>query len=192
MTGLIGRTVKKLTNGKVVIPRIYALDPALPCFELPGCFSGFVTISKDDAAYVQIIHTNAGILGVRKSAGHVDFFPNGGHKQVGCEGLSDYSCHHARAYFFFQESVRNPRAFQAVRCNSLDDFKANRCYSITEHMGFGANINARGEFYLRTQADLFEASLGAEGTKNQDFKIFGINGLLKSVKSMKDGNSSQI
>lgn len=41
-------------------------------------------LHKSDAAYVDIIHTCAGILGIRGSIGHADFYPNGGFRQSGC------------------------------------------------------------------------------------------------------------
>lgn len=34
--------------------------------------------------FVDIIHTDAGTLGIGKPIGHLDFFPNGGLFQVGC------------------------------------------------------------------------------------------------------------
>lgn len=37
----------------------------------------FDSISSFDGKYVQIIHSNAGTLGIKESRGHVDFFPNG-------------------------------------------------------------------------------------------------------------------
>lgn len=38
-----------------------------------------------DATYVDVIHTDSGILGFPKSVGHADFYPNGGKAmQPGC------------------------------------------------------------------------------------------------------------
>lgn len=34
MVGMIGRYLKRVSNGNVVVPRIYALDPAGKCFSL--------------------------------------------------------------------------------------------------------------------------------------------------------------
>lgn len=57
------------------------LDPAKPFFELTDRAGRLI---KDDAELVDIIHTNAGYLGRTDLLGHVDFFPNGGTWQVGC------------------------------------------------------------------------------------------------------------
>jgi len=58
------------------------LDPARPGFEL---YDVAPSLSKDDAQFVDVIHTTAGTLGIKESIGHVDFYPNGGYAiQPGC------------------------------------------------------------------------------------------------------------
>lgn len=43
-------------------------------------------LCETDAEYVDVIHTDAGILGFPKSIGHADFYPNGGRAlQPGCQ-----------------------------------------------------------------------------------------------------------
>lgn len=50
----------------------------------------FTTVSSDfrldetDASYVDVIHTDAGVLGTNRRDGDVDFYPNGGSGQPGC------------------------------------------------------------------------------------------------------------
>ena len=50
----------------------------------------FTTVSSDfrldesDASYVDVIHTDAGVLGTNRRDGDVDFYPNGGSRQPGC------------------------------------------------------------------------------------------------------------
>lgn len=39
---------------------------------------GFEPISRNDGAYVQIIHTNVGQLGMQHRVGTIDFYPDGG------------------------------------------------------------------------------------------------------------------
>lgn len=82
MVGKIGRHLKKISEGKLVIPRIYALDPAGPGFEDHN-IDGFEPICRTDAKYVQIIHTCGGKLGMIHRVGHIDFYPNGGTKHPG-------------------------------------------------------------------------------------------------------------
>lgn len=57
-----------------LLPRITGLDPANPCFNEGEALSG---LSRGDAQYVDIIHTNPGALGKRDSIGDADFYPNG-------------------------------------------------------------------------------------------------------------------
>ena len=53
------------------------LDPADPFIE--------GSISKDDAAFVDIIHSDGGFYGREGVMGHVDFYPNNGvHPQKNC------------------------------------------------------------------------------------------------------------
>ncbi|XP_075556747.1 lipase member I-like [Dermacentor variabilis] len=81
--GFCGRHFHNATNKKV--GRITGLDPAGPLFE-----NTIVALSRTDAEFVDIIHTDSGILGqlklgIKAPIGHVDFYPNGGHDQPGCE-----------------------------------------------------------------------------------------------------------
>lgn len=41
-------------------------------------------INKNDATFVDIIHTNGKGLGLIEPLGHIDFYPNGGKKQMNC------------------------------------------------------------------------------------------------------------
>ncbi|XP_053611601.1 pancreatic lipase-related protein 2-like [Plodia interpunctella] len=86
VVGIAGREV----GGKVA--RITGLDPAGPLWH----FNSY-RITKEDAKYVEIIHTNAGFssLGIVWDVGHVDFYPNGGYSQPGCD---TQLCNHHRAW----------------------------------------------------------------------------------------------
>ena len=76
---------------------ILGLDPAGPLFE---GYDGKVRLDKSDANYVDIIHSNGeslivGGFGTWEAIGHVDFYPNGGRAQRGCQhflvgGLYDW------------------------------------------------------------------------------------------------------
>uniref|UniRef100_A0A915JK89 Lipase domain-containing protein n=1 Tax=Romanomermis culicivorax TaxID=13658 RepID=A0A915JK89_ROMCU len=63
-----------------------ALDPAGPLF---ACQNESIRLDPSDARFVQVIHTNGdslsrGGLGALQRMGHVDFYPNGGVTQPGC------------------------------------------------------------------------------------------------------------
>nr|XP_054927968.1 hepatic triacylglycerol lipase-like [Dermacentor andersoni] len=82
--GFCARHFHNATRKKV--GRITGLDPAGPLFE-----NTIVALSRKDAEFVDVIHTDSGILaelklGIKAPIGHVDFYPNGGHDQPGCEG----------------------------------------------------------------------------------------------------------
>lgn len=73
---------KQLQEWGIKLTRITALDPALPLFE--GNSSNR-RLSPSDARFVDVIHTDGGILGNPTAMGHADFYPNGGRPlQPGC------------------------------------------------------------------------------------------------------------
>lgn len=55
--------------------RITGLDPAYPLYYDLGDNE---ELNKNDAKFVDIIHTDKGICGGPISTGHADFYPNGG------------------------------------------------------------------------------------------------------------------
>ena len=63
--------------------------------------------------YVEIIHTNTGILGIEETLGHADFYPNNGYDQTGCENAEVCFdvCAHSRAYEYFAESINSKTGF---------------------------------------------------------------------------------
>lgn len=74
--GMISNYVK---TGK--LPRITGLDPAKPLFTFAPSEH---KLSKDKADFVDVIHTDILARGVLRSAGHTDFYVNGGIEQPGC------------------------------------------------------------------------------------------------------------
>lgn len=82
VSGLAGQAL----NGK--LGRITGLDPAGPTFKFVG---NEFRLDKTDAKFVDVIHTNAGTrlfwgghFGLKDPIGHVDIYPNGGERQIGC------------------------------------------------------------------------------------------------------------
>ena len=121
------------------IARITGLDPAAPLFE---GYPERVRLDSTDAQFVDVIHTNGdgflrGGLGSFQAMGHVDYYPNGGRSQVGCNSvlmgaISDlltYSkswsqslCHHRRAFKYFVDSITGCQ-FKAFKCaKGYDEF----------------------------------------------------------------------
>ena len=71
------------------LQNILGLDPAGYLFEEAN---EKYHLDKSDANFVDVIHTNGeslafGGLGIWKAIGHVDFYPNGGKSQRGCQNL---------------------------------------------------------------------------------------------------------
>lgn len=73
LTGFIGKYVFKATGFQV--GRITGLDPAAPLFAIaPESYR----LSKDDAVFVDVIHTDRYRSGITFALGKADFFPENG------------------------------------------------------------------------------------------------------------------
>lgn len=127
--------------------RITAMDPAEPLFTDTD---PIVRLDRNDAQYVDVIHTDIlpiirGGLGMPKAIGHVDFYPNGGSNNPGCDESIDrfiiqmnnsfvdgmqqlLSCNHMRSYQYMTESILSKCPFMAVTCETYQDFREGRCF----------------------------------------------------------------
>jgi len=100
-------------------------------------------------------------------AGHLDFYPNGGNNQPGCEheratsiitkGLAEglrrfVACNHQRAVDFFHASINHKACIpKAFHCSDFATFLKGRC----------SDCGDKGEMC---------ANLGLDGIKNEQFK----------------------
>ncbi|XP_004926042.1 pancreatic lipase-related protein 2 [Bombyx mori] len=145
IAGFTGKTFTDLTGRRV--GRISGLDPAGPCF---SNIDPELRLKATDADFVDVIHTDAGVYGLRDAVGHVDFFPNSGSQQPNC---LLQTCSHSRAWLYYAESVVNKEAFLAVPCKDWDAFRKNQCGAEISIMGYGTRPSARGVYFLRTAED---------------------------------------
>uniref|UniRef100_A0A8C5LT05 Lipoprotein lipase n=1 Tax=Leptobrachium leishanense TaxID=445787 RepID=A0A8C5LT05_9ANUR len=166
-----------LTNKKV--NRITGLDPAGPTFEYA---ENDVTLSPDDAEFVDVLHTYTRgspdrSIGIQKPVGHVDIYPNGGSFQPGCnigeafrliaeKGFSDIDqlvkCSHERSIHLFIDSLLyEEKPNMAYRCNSKEAFEKGLCLSCRKNrcntLGYKVN-KVRGKrssrMFLKTRAQM--------------------------------------
>lgn len=96
-------------------------------------------LSRDDAEYVEVIHTDGGLFGtgIGQAIGHADFFVNGGFSQPGC--LTNTCCH-KRAWELFAASLNSQYKYLGFQCDSMIQVNFNTCRGRTLHMG-DADIN---------------------------------------------------
>lgn len=174
MCGAIGRTIIQSSAGRYKLFRISALDPSLPYY-YPAQYEK--PISKNDADFVDAIHSDTFYVGSPYRVGHVDFYPNNGKIQKGCPSLhvldplnswvdfnrkftilflfshSDY-CSHFQAFRFWAKSLISERVYPAKQCSSWKNFKSRRCEkNPTNFMGFAAQPNHPGVFYNDIESD---------------------------------------
>ncbi|XP_040357020.2 phospholipase A1 [Ixodes scapularis] len=158
VAGFAGRHFGRTTETK--IGRISALDAAGPLFE-----SYNFHVCKEDARFVDAIHTSAGndllkgSLGMEKPFGDANFYPNGGRSQPGC-WFFDIACHHRRAVEYFMESIQSAKScrFRAHKCpEGLDAFLKRNCSDSGDDLGemgyHSPDAKGRGEQYLWTNDD---------------------------------------
>ncbi|KAL0277659.1 UNVERIFIED_CONTAM: hypothetical protein PYX00_004877 [Menopon gallinae] len=144
LAAYVGSTLKE---SGLTLGRITGLDPAEPHFSKTDVR---VRLDPSDAIFVDNIHTDAnpfmtGGLGMFDPAGHVDFYPNGGRDQPGCnEAFMKYvnfedgsffkgmqkkiGCNHVRSYQYFTETINSPDKFLAVECPSWEEYLEGSCF----------------------------------------------------------------
>ncbi|GFS65746.1 endothelial lipase [Trichonephila inaurata madagascariensis] len=167
VAGFVGKRMQELRGTRP--GRITGLDPASPLFEDYG---GTVHLYKDDADFVDIVHTNADLLiyggvGIGIPIGDVDYFPNGGKRQPGCgstlkgalldifKGDRERTCNHERAVHLFTDSILDPSSCKYVSysCDSYSDFQTGKCLSCDQGCGqMGYKSKGEGVYYLMTKA----------------------------------------
>ncbi|XP_069687333.1 phospholipase A1-like [Periplaneta americana] len=98
--------------------KIIGLDPARPLIDQYA--SRAFRLTRDDAHIVQVIHTNAGFLGVEAPAGHIDFCVNNGQFQPGCKGhrLRQARCSHFQSACYFAETVAR-KTTMGIPCTAV-------------------------------------------------------------------------
>ncbi|EDV35192.1 uncharacterized protein Dana_GF22327 [Drosophila ananassae] len=143
IVGAAGRHLTRLTGS--VIPRITGLDPAKPCFNEGEVLSGLL---RGDAKFIDVIHSNSGVLGKRDPLGDADFYPSGlSPLPAGCYSVV---CAHARSWEYYAETVYpgNERNFMATRCSSLTRLREFRCPGDEIPMGYGVPQGSKGNYFL--------------------------------------------
>ncbi|XP_054729145.1 vitellogenin-3-like [Anastrepha obliqua] len=140
-----------------LVPRITGLDPAKPCFKEGYALSGLM---RGDAEFIDVIHSNPGVMGKREPLGDVDFYPGGLHPLP--TGCFDVFCAHARAWEYYAETVypNSERNFLAHRCNSLSGVRHHTCPRAEYTMGYEVPRNLKGNYFLEVNGQ----------------KPFGVNG----------------
>lgn len=173
--GYVGYNLR--TQYGYTLGRITGLDPAEPHFSHT---SAMVRLDPTDAAFVTAIHTDcspfiSGGLGISQPVGHIDFYPNGGRNQPGCnEGVLNsitlergsffrgikrfLGCNHIRSYEYFIESINTQCPFIAVPCSSWEKFEEGGCFDCVNQycprFGFDAHPgNYRASVYLMTGSE---------------------------------------
>jgi len=164
--------------------RISGLDPAGPYFtSLPPV----VRLDPTDAVLVDNIHTDADYIvmlgyGTGQPMGHLDFYPNSGHDQPGCDPVSiaidaitpedvgdirDIAvCSHCRAIFLFQDSlVGDSCRFLSHECFDYESFITGNCGTCGSDNKKCAYMGIRADEYVakeRTHVMMYLDTTDAE------------------------------
>ncbi|XP_055370737.1 phospholipase A1 2-like [Condylostylus longicornis] len=148
IAGYTGKFFQNMTGR--LLPRITGLDPAKPCFHMG---QKLMPIEKGDAEFVDVIHTNPGVLGIEKEIGDVDYYPDGLLPlKSGCLTIS---CSHNRAHEYYAESVYpgHENDFLAVKCHSIFELRIGLCNTTERYiMGYAVQKDIKGIFYSKVTA----------------------------------------
>ncbi|XP_068205110.1 inactive pancreatic lipase-related protein 1-like [Palaemon carinicauda] len=149
--------------------RITGLDPAGLTYHNTGPSE---RLDRGDAEYVDVMHTNGcntklnpwfSCYGINENLGHSDFWPNGGEYQPACRSPhkleGDLGCDHMMAYKYFLESIDygiEDTLFLSRNCSDWGDYAAGNCPCSdgAQYMGFYANEEMPGVFYLNTSGSV--------------------------------------
>lgn len=119
-----------------------------PCFSSGELLTG---LFRGDAVFVDVIHTNPGVLGKGEAIGDIDFFCNGLNAlQPGCFSIH---CSHGRAWQYYAETVYpgSENNFLAIRCTSMTALNSDLCHGKPVSMGYAISRNIKGNFFLKTR-----------------------------------------
>ncbi|CRK97871.1 CLUMA_CG011246, isoform A, partial [Clunio marinus] len=150
--GIIGRELYRKSNQKHKLNRITGLDPAGPGFFPVASFEK--PLNKNDAEFVDAIHSDVFFVGTKFTVGHVDFYPNFNMMQPACPSPSADSffdfvnlmCSHLNAVRYFADSMKrgNGKLFPSRQCDSWEEFIEEKCRTNTlNYMGIQANPKAQ-------------------------------------------------
>ncbi|XP_048729945.2 pancreatic triacylglycerol lipase-like [Ostrea edulis] len=157
------------TEGKIM--RITGLDPAGPLFDK---YDPLARLDADDAVFVDVVHTDTeGVfnlgLGMNKRCGDIDFFPNGGEIQPGCNQsvlkIADsiarlqveelhklFPCSHERSIQLYTESILSDCKFLFCSCKKKAFLKDRCSKDNCTGMGYDVDTMFHGEFYGYTHS----------------------------------------
>ena len=135
--GFFGKSFFKITGTKLA--SIVGLDPAGPIFEEFDQYEKTQKLYRDDADFVQVIHTDTNKYGHTEPMGHVDYYLNDGAIQPAdilssCGATtSSNSCSHHYAYWFLAKMYNYP----TLTCELIP---YNRRYAIGDLLGTKADL----------------------------------------------------
>lgn len=158
--GAAGRAFKD--EAHFTLGRITALDPTYICFYLyksdylnagTDYSDGRLrTLSIEDAFQVDVIHTNGGQFGYEQKIGSMDFYPNRGSEQPGCD--TNFVCSHLRAPKLFARTIADENAQKYMACKyeeaPCNDEKNPACMPMGYHRKFD---DPHGKYYLETESE---------------------------------------
>lgn len=109
-------------------------------------------LSRNDADFVDVVHTNPGALGQAKAVGHIDVYGGGGSPlQPGC---FEVICSHLRAYELYAESVYpgQENNLQVIQCGSVREWEAGSCHGPAISIGYNVSLLVKGTYYMDTNS----------------------------------------
>lgn len=93
--------------------------------------------SRGHAKFVEVIHSDSGVVGFSTNLGDSDFWPDGGVIQAGCD-VDYFQCSHFRVFIYFAESINSKEGFVGEQCPNYTYFMEHKCVNNFRGMMGGA------------------------------------------------------
>nr|CAI5830413.1 unnamed protein product [Callosobruchus analis] len=155
VAGFAGKHIYLTTGRKV--GRITALDAAGPLFEIPIKLPTTRRVSKDDAKYMEGIHTNVGFLGFLAPFADADYFINfGGPIQPGCREINIFDafvCSHGKSYVIYNNTITS-KNYIGIQCSDPLRAISSLCNNNKRVvMGEHSSLGIIGQYFVRVNAE---------------------------------------
>jgi len=166
LCGKAGRVVHNTTAGAHSLGRVTGLDPAGPRFlDGPVCSAieelNMNRLDNTSASFVDVIHTDGAFnpalawfhsrLGDLNQIGHMDFYPQGGEQQPGCEYSLFSICSHERSVFYYYHSILEPSLLIGRACEDIESCREG----IIKDNNTIAEMGENSKDYISEERQLF-------------------------------------
>uniref|UniRef100_A0A8D8LU39 Phospholipase A1 member A n=1 Tax=Cacopsylla melanoneura TaxID=428564 RepID=A0A8D8LU39_9HEMI len=124
----LGAHLMGIVSKKVKVDWVTGLDPAAPGYSKEQTET---RLTPQDAAFVEVIHTNIGEFGEEWSCGTVDYYINNGGPVQPHSHPSDKQANHAYSYIVYSNAIEES-VIEGIKCPSEEVAMQGKCKESTK------------------------------------------------------------